>query len=134
LIEESTVARAAERVDAVAAREPSLVARIGVGIGGGADMLAALLALHPRLFSAALLSQPRRRWSRGSLDEVRRGDGVEVLIVADRNTILPAALARMLLSRGGHIVEVASRPAAQHSDYGHTWLRHQMGSEADDDA
>lgn len=130
--EASGVDALAERVRDATRSESALIERVAIGRGGGADAVLALLCRHPRLFAAAALWGPRRTWSRDSLEEIERGNGIEVLIVAAPDRLVSAAAAKLMLGAAGYNVELTLAIKEEELKVCRHWLRKELRGEDDD--
>lgn len=117
----------AASVEAMTRQQPSLIEVIGVGIGGGADALLALLCRHPRLFAGAILCKPSRNWSETSpRDTGVQISGVEVLVIAEQIALPVAANAIAMLSSAGHRVTLSLTVQRDPMEVSSAWLRNEL--------
>ena len=126
LLEEAAVESMAAGVAQARRGDMSLVEVVGVGRGGGADAVLALLCRRPGALSVAVLLQPRRLWSAESLEEIdRSGNGVEVLLVREPSGALQALQLASMLSRSGHGLRIISAGSNDVISQCAAWLHHE---------
>ncbi|MBV9076348.1 MAG: hypothetical protein JO048_02555 [Methylobacteriaceae bacterium] len=130
-LETAAGARIAASVRRAAAREPSLIETVGIGTGGGADAVLALLCLYPRLLTAAVLLEPRRRWAGGWEESIVATRGVEVLVAHDETGSLSAMMDGLMLSRCGHRAVRWIGPAKEQTNLAARWLRSELRGETE---
>ena len=124
--ETETVVRLEGSIFDCARRQRQLVEIIGVGMGGGADALTALICPNPSILAGAILCRPRRSWSSGSWESIRHGNGIDILVVSEDTEEDQSVIAKRMLTLAGHHVDLASCPRDREMVLCRNWLHRQL--------